>query len=368
MKKIWIFLVLLCTVAPLFADKPVLAVMDFVDDTEGQLSERFLKGGSKLIRARITRKAKKYFTVRTDEDNEKALAEMRKTSHRIDRSKEFQIELGKQVSANKIIRATVTHMNGEFQITAFITDITRETDDDSADAIFDGTLESLQNAVDKLIGQLLDSAEEELEAVAYREALNKDSIRAWDQYILVYGDINQRHSNKAEERIKYLKEHEEIQKVKRKEEEAEAETKTKKERMLKGMKKDARDLKISGISLIVGGSVILIAGVTAFAISSDNENDQYHKMTKASAISEAISNGEDKASYIHRADKHRDKSKTYRNMAITSGVVGAAIVGTGAVLTVFWLKKRDKNAKMNLNRASVIPTENGFYASLGFNF
>ena len=368
MKKLSLFFILLISFQ-LFADKPVLAVMDFVDDTEGELSERFLKGGSKLIRARVTRKAKKYFTVRTDDDNERALAEMRKKYSRLSYDdKASQIELGKRVAANKIIRATVTHIEGNFQITAAITDISRETDDDSADATFDGTLEGLQDAVDRMITQLLDSAEEELEAVAYRQASDEDTIRSWDQYLLVYGEINKRHTNKAEDRISYLKEQDDIKKEKDKEDATEAATQQKKEKMLKGMKKDAQALKISGITLIVGGTAILVGGVAGFAVYSDKEQDKYDKMASKSAIQEAISSGVNQSEYLNNAEKHRDKSKTYRNMAIISGAAGAAIVGTGAVLTYFWLKKRDKNAKMNLNRASVMPTENGFYASLGFDF
>ena len=113
MKKICLVFMLFLLSFQLFADKPRLAVMDFINDTDGELSERVIKGGSKLIRSRINRKAKQYFEMVTDEENEEALAAMKKKSYRLDRDKAYQIELGRQVSASKIIIPTITYMRTE---------------------------------------------------------------------------------------------------------------------------------------------------------------------------------------------------------------------------------------------------------------
>ena len=351
MKKLCLILMLLISFQ-LFADKPRLAVMNFVDETDGELSERIIKGGSKLIRSRITRKAKKYFEMVTDEENEKALAAMKKKSYTLDRDKAYQIELGRQVSAAKIIIPTITYVDEDkFLITALLIDIKRGVDENSVDDFFNGTTDGLIEAVDTIIIQLLETAEEELETIAYREASNEDTIRGWDQYLLIYGDINQKHSNKAEDRISYLKEQEEIQQARDKDAAAEAETKEKREKTLKVMRKNAKAMKISGITLLVGGSVILIAGTTGFAIGSDKEYEKFKQF---------------KIGNPFIARKHLDKSKTYKSMAITSGVIGAAIAGTGITLLVIGIKK--ENEKIALDNISAIPTNDGFYASVGFNF
>ncbi|MBO4699765.1 hypothetical protein J5690_09190, partial [bacterium] len=81
MKKIILIFMLLFSFA-LFADKPKLAVMNFVDETDGKLSKDLIRNGSKLIRSRFTRNAKKVYEVVTDRENEAALAAMKKESQR----------------------------------------------------------------------------------------------------------------------------------------------------------------------------------------------------------------------------------------------------------------------------------------------
>ncbi|MBO4698099.1 hypothetical protein J5690_00625, partial [bacterium] len=119
--------------------------------------------GSKLIRSRFTRNAKKVYEVVTDRENEAALAAMKKESQRSDRDRDFQIELGKQVSAAKIVVSTIGNLDKEtFLITSTLIDVRRGIDETSADATFDGTAKSLMDAVDSIIEQLLeDSGSEE---------------------------------------------------------------------------------------------------------------------------------------------------------------------------------------------------------------
>ena len=141
----------------LFAEKPKLAVMNFVDETDGKLSKDLIRNGSKLIRSRFTRNAKKVYEVVTDRENEAALAAMKKESHRSDRDRDFQIELGKQVSAAKIVMSTIGALDKTtFLITSTLTDVARGIDETSADATFDGTAQGLMEAVDSIIEQLLE--------------------------------------------------------------------------------------------------------------------------------------------------------------------------------------------------------------------
>lgn len=146
----------------LFADKPKLAVMNFVDETDGKMSKDLIRNGSKLIRSRFTRNAKKVYEVVTDRENEAALAALKKESHRPDRDRDFQIELGKQVSAAKIVMSTIGALDkNTFLITSTLIDVQRGIDETSADATFDGTAKSLMEAVDSIIEQLLEDNGEE---------------------------------------------------------------------------------------------------------------------------------------------------------------------------------------------------------------
>jgi len=159
MKKIVLIFMLLFSFS-LFAEKPKLAVMNFVDETDGKLSKDLVRNGSKLIRSRFTRNAKKVYEVVTDRENESALAAIKKESHRSDRDRDFQIELGKQVSAAKIVMSTIGALDKTtFLITSTLTDVSRGIDETSADATFDGTTQSLMEAVDSIIEQLLEENE-----------------------------------------------------------------------------------------------------------------------------------------------------------------------------------------------------------------
>ena len=156
MKKIVLLFIVLISFQ-VFADKPKLAVMNFIDETDGKLSKDLVRNGSKLIRSRFTRNAKQFYDVVTDRENEAALAAMKKESQRSDHDRDFQIELGKQVSAAKIVMSTIGALDKEtFLITSTLTDVKRGIDETSADAVFDGTAKSLMDAVDQIIGQLLE--------------------------------------------------------------------------------------------------------------------------------------------------------------------------------------------------------------------
>lgn len=156
MKKI-VFILLLMLSFEVFADdKPKLAVMNFTDESNGKLSEDLVKNGSKLIRARFTRYANTFFDIVTDQENEAALKIMKKKSHAIDRDRNFQIELGKQVSASKIVISTIGGLDKDtFLITSTLVDVQRGIDETAADAIFDGTGKGLMDAVDEIVKQLL---------------------------------------------------------------------------------------------------------------------------------------------------------------------------------------------------------------------
>lgn len=371
MKKIHLVFMLFLLSFQLFADKPRLAVMNFIDDTDGELSERVIKGGSKLIRSRINRKAKQYFEMVTDEENEEALAAMKKKSYRLDRDKAYQIELGRQVSASKIIIPTITYVDEEkFLITVQLIDIRRGVNDNSAEEFFDGTTDSLIDAVDITIGQLLETAEAELEENAYKEAVEEDSIPSWNQYLLAYKGVNKRHSNNAESRLSYLREREDMRESRkeainmrkmeweersRREAEAyerEEAREEKREAKMKGERRgkaEAKDRLRSGIAMKKGGGAligigagIVVIGGTLFGIGEAEAKN-------------AAADGDD-----YEDDVLRTPGLAMLSIGIVGFVGGIVLISFGAV--------REKKARVDLESFAVAPTKGGMYASVGFNF
>ena len=125
-----------------------------------------------------------------------------------------------------------------------------------------------------------------------------------------------------------------------------------------------RPYKTAGISLIVVGAVVTLAGVAGFHIASDEEYDKYKKFTEYSTAENYVGSLS-KEKYVSEANKHRNKSNTYRILEITSGAVGGAVLVTGIILTAV---KKEKPQNVSLTNISVTPSNEGFYASLGFEF
>ncbi|MBR4531030.1 sel1 repeat family protein [bacterium] len=125
-----------------------------------------------------------------------------------------------------------------------------------------------------------------------------------------------------------------------------------------------RPYKAAGISLIVVGAVVTVAGVAGFHIASDEEYDKYKKFKEYSTAENYVGSWS-KEKYVSEANKHRNKSNTYRILEITSGIIGGAAFVTGIALTAI---KKEKPRNVSLTNISVTPSNKGFYAFLGFEF
>ncbi len=124
-----------------------------------------------------------------------------------------------------------------------------------------------------------------------------------------------------------------------------------------------RPYKTAGISLMVAGAVVVAAGVAGFHVASDKEYDKYKAMATDPSKTGSYSS-QDK--FINAANSHRKKSNTYRILEITSGIVGGAALVTGAVLVA--IKKEKTDQTVSLTNFFVAPANDGFYATLGFEF
>ena len=122
--------------------------------------------------------------------------------------------------------------------------------------------------------------------------------------------------------------------------------------------------KTAGISLIVVGAVIAAAGVGGFHVAYNKELDNYKKMMETDTAAGYVGNLS-KSEYVDKADKYRKNANTFRALEVTSGILGGSLLITGIVLTAI---KKDKPRNVSLANISFTPSNDGFYAALGFEF
>lgn len=123
--------------------------------------------------------------------------------------------------------------------------------------------------------------------------------------------------------------------------------------------------KKAGISLIVAGALVAAGGITGFHFASDKEFDKYKKMKDYDSAAAAVAEGEKASEYLNRARKYRRKANTYRSLEIASAVIGGELFISGIILTAI---KAEKTDKVSLSDISVTPSNDGFYAAVGFEF
>ena len=123
--------------------------------------------------------------------------------------------------------------------------------------------------------------------------------------------------------------------------------------------------KAAGISLIVVGAVVAAAGVAGFHVAYNKELDNYKKMTESSTAAGYVGSLS-RSEYVSKANKYRKNANTFRALEVTSGIVGGTLFITGIALTA--VKKEKPEDKISLTNVSFTPSNDGFYAALGFEF
>ena len=157
MKKLCLIFILILTLLPVFADgddeKLKLAVMEF-EDKSGQLSENTLSNATEYIRGAFV--ASNKFIVIAKERQEKAMIkQMKKESYKLCNDKNCQIPLGQALSADTILRTTITFFAKKYTITSEFIDLAKEATTKGAKATFDGSEESLNEALDSIVVQII---------------------------------------------------------------------------------------------------------------------------------------------------------------------------------------------------------------------
>lgn len=155
MKKILLISFLVLFSMQLFADddKPKLAVMEF-EDKSGKLSETTLSNATEYIRGEFVA-SNKFIVIAKERQENAIIKQMKKESYKLCNDKNCQIPLGQALSADTILRTTITFFAQKFTITSELIDLAGEATTKGAKATFDGSEESLNEALDSIVAQII---------------------------------------------------------------------------------------------------------------------------------------------------------------------------------------------------------------------
>ena len=309
MKKFLVVLVLFCAFFKMFAEddeKLRLAVMEF-EDRSGKISKQTLSDATEYVRASII-SSNTYIVISKERQEQEMIKEMKKESYKACNDKNCQIPLGQALSADTIMRTTITLFGGVYTISSELIDLEKEATIIGAKKNYDGSEESMREALDFIVEKV---------------------ISTYQGMVSAEKEAQTRESRKAEEA-----EQQRIAEEKRK---AEAD----KNMNAAKLKDDGLLYRNIGISVLVVGSAIgaVLAGCSDITRSTDKDGAPTGPMS------------------------------TGGKAMLASGLIilGGSIAG-GTVLIVKGVRMKKEGERLELNNVSVLPTNDGFYASVGFNF
>ena len=313
MKKILVTLVLFCAFFKMFAEddeKLRLAVMEF-EDRSGKISKQTLSDATEYVRASII-SSNTYIVISKERQEQEMIKEMKKESYKACNDKNCQIPLGQALSADTIMRTTITFFGGVYTISSELIDLEKEATIIGAKKNYNGSEESMREALDFIVEKV---------------------ISTYQGMVSAEKEAQTRESRKAEEA-----EQQRIAEEKRK---AEADKNMNAARL----KDEGKMYRDAGISVLVIGAAIgtIIAGTSVCA---------------------------EKEYYDENSDQHWQYKQTTASKAmLASGlIIAAGSIAGGTVLLVKGLKMQKEGKLLELNNVSVLPANDGFYASVGFNF
>ena len=305
MKKICIALVLFCAFFKMFAEddeKLRLAVMEF-EDKSGKIKKKTLSDATEYVRASII-SSNTYIVISKERQEQEMIKEMKKESYKLCNDKNCQIPLGQALSADTIMRTTITFFGGVYTISSELIDLEKEATIIGAKKNYNGNEESMREALDFIVEKVVSTYQDMVSAE--KEAQTRESRKA----------------EEAEQRR--------IAEEKRK---AEAEKNMNASRL----KDNGKLYWDGGVSLLVVGTAVGIAAAGCSVMGLATEGD--------------------------------DTAQTVGKVLMSAGIIMTvgSIVG-GSVLIVKGRKMQKEAEYIELNNVSVLPTNDGFYASVGFNF
>ena len=214
MKKLCFVLMLLISFQ-LFADddeKLKLVVMEF-EDLSGSIEQSVLAGASEYLRVGFA-STNRYVLI-TKERQKAQIGDLRKKyntdpTYKACTDKNCQIQLGQALSADMIVKTTISLFAGLYTISSELIDLEKEATIIAAKEDYDGSPKSLRQAIDKIVVQIVEAEKKENELtedvseraakkskqqntqvnskdqIACEYARKKDSSLTWKTYLSKY--------------------------------------------------------------------------------------------------------------------------------------------------------------------------------------
>ena len=155
MKKLCLIFVLILSTFSALADdddKLKLAVMEF-EDLSGKLSPETLASATEYMRSAFV-STNKYVVIAKERQEKAMIKEMKKESYKVCNDKNCQIPLGQALSADTILRTTITFFGGIYTITSELIDLAKEATVIGAKEDYNGSESSLRNALNKIVEKI----------------------------------------------------------------------------------------------------------------------------------------------------------------------------------------------------------------------
>ena len=216
MKKSCLIFVLFLLSFQLFADddKLKLAVMD-LEDLSGKLSEETLSGASEYFRV-IFAQTNRYIIISKDRQKEQ-ISGLRKKyntnpTYKSCTDKNCQIQLGQALSADLIVKTSVSFFAGSYTLASELIDLEKEATIIAATEDYDGSPQALKTAIKNIVDKIVEAEKKENELteeeisgktakknkknssvnskdqIACEYARKKDSSSTWKTYLSKYPD------------------------------------------------------------------------------------------------------------------------------------------------------------------------------------
>ena len=217
MKKFMLFCVVFLLFFSLFAEddeKLKLAVMD-LEDLSGKLSEDTLSGASEYFRV-IFAQTNRYIIISKDRQKNQ-ISDLRKKyntdpSYKSCTDKNCQIQLGQALSADLIVKTSVSFFAGFYTLASELIDLEKEATIIAATEEYDGTPQALRTAIKNIVAKIVEAEKKEngefvpSEQPLYREpqdqqasarstdskdcktARKENSTAAWKNYLRKHSD------------------------------------------------------------------------------------------------------------------------------------------------------------------------------------
>ena len=213
MKRLCLVFVLFLVFCQLLADddeKLKLAVMDF-EDLSGKISEETLTGASEYFRV-IFAQTNRYIIISKDRQKEQ-ISGLRKKyntdpTYKSCTDKNCQIQLGQALSADLIVKTSVSFFAGSYTLASELIDLEKEATIIAATEDYDGSPQALKTAIKNIVTKIVEAEKRENSepapaAPVYREqprqqqaspvqsrdernceqARKEDTISAWETYL-----------------------------------------------------------------------------------------------------------------------------------------------------------------------------------------